>query len=160
MPHDRGVSEPSGLRPDEPRPDLPASYPPRSASPGHLLGRAEGVGIRVEAHGSESSSETVLSFRLTDPLSGQPTEVELRGRSLAGTVQNGDWVEVESRPTRSGRLEPLVVANLTTRSEVRAVGGSPSPLGRVLAVVFVLVFLAVLAVVVVGFITTFRGTGF
>ena len=159
MPHDRGVSEPSGYRPDEPRPDLPVSYPPRSASPGHLLGRAEGVAIRVESQGSESS-QTVLSFRLADAMSGQPTEVELRGRSIAGTVQNGDWVEVESRPTRSGRLEPLVVANLTTRSEVRATGSSRSPVGRALAVVFVLVFLVVLAFIVLGFLTTFGEGGF
>ena len=157
MPHDRGVSEPSGHRPDEPRPDLPVSYPPRTASPGHRLGRAEGVGIRVEAQGSETSSQTVLSFRLSDPGTGRLSEVELRGRSIAGTVRDGDWVEMAGEPGRSGRFEPARVTNLTTGSEVTAIGSPNSTGGRITRVVFLMVFAALLVAFVVIGVLVFQG---
>jgi hypothetical protein len=120
------------------------------------MGRAEGVTVRVESRGSTTSSETVLAFRLVDPQTSRPTEVELRGVSIAGTVRDGDWVEVAGEPARSGRLEPLRVTNVTTGSEVSAVGSSRSPAARVLAVVILLVFVVVLAVIlfnVVGMLT-------
>jgi hypothetical protein len=120
------------------------------------MGRAEGVTVRVESRGSTTSSETVLAFRLVDPQTSRPTEVELRGLSIAGTVRDGDWVEVAGEPARSGRLEPRRVTNVTTGSEVSAVGSSRSPAARVLAVVILLVFVVVLAVIlfnVVGMLT-------
>ena len=75
-----------------------------------------------------------MAFRLVDASTGQPTEVELRGRSIVGTVRDGDWVEVPGPVGRSGRLEPLTVHNLTTRSKVVARGSSRSPAARVVAV--------------------------
>ena len=155
-----GVSEPPGYPPYEPGPDLPATRPPRPAAPGHRLGRAVGVTTRVEGRGSESASQTVLAFRLVDPQTSAPTEVELRGRTIAGTVRDGDWVEVAGEPGRSGRLEPLRVTNLTTRSEVSSAGSPRSPAGRVLAVLFILFFLVVLGVILFGAYQVFTEGGF
>ena len=145
------MSEPPGYPPYEPGSDLPVSRPPRPASPGHRLGRADGVSTRVEGRGSEAASQTVLAFRLVDPQTAMPSEVEIRGRTIAGTVRDGDWVEVAGEPGPSGRLEPLRVTNLSTRSEVSSVGSSRSPVARVLAVLFVLFFLTVLGAILYGF---------
>jgi hypothetical protein len=101
-----------------------------------------------------------MAFRLVDPQTSRPTEVELRGLSIAGTVRDGDWVEVAGEPARSGRLEPLRVANVTTGSEVSAVGSSSSPVARVLAVVIILVFLVVLAVILFNVVGMLREPGF
>ena len=98
----------------------------------------------MEGRGSNASSETVLAFRLVDPASGELSEVELRGSSIAGTVRDGDWVEVTGEPAHSGRLELVRVHNLTTRSDVVATGGRRSAAGRLVAVLFVLFFLLVL----------------
>jgi len=155
-----GMSEPSGYPPYEPGPDLPALRPPRPALPGHRLGRAEGVTTRVEGHGAQSASETVLAFRLVDALTPVPSEVELRRRTIAGTVRDGDWVEVAGEPGPSGRLEPLRVTNLSTRSEVSSVGSSRGPVARVLAVLFVLFFLVVLGVILYGAYDMFVLEGF
>lgn len=154
------MSEPDGFTPDEARGNLPASGPPRAASPGHRLGRVAGVTSRIEGRGANMPTETVLGFRLVDPHTSVPVEVELRGRSIAGTVREGDWVEVAGEPARSGRLEPLRVANLTTGSEVSAVGTSRSPVGRVLAVLFVLLFLVVLGFIAYNAYGAFTDPGF
>jgi hypothetical protein len=124
------------------------------------MGRAEGVTMRVESRGSTTSSVTVLGFRLVDPQTSRPTEVELRGLSIAGTVRDGDWVEVAGEPARSGRLEPLRVTNVTTGSEVSAVGSSRSPAARVLAVVIILVFVVVLAVILFNIVGMLADPGF
>lgn len=107
----------------------------------------------MEGLGRDTASSTVLGFRLVDPHTLALTEVELRGRSIAGTVQDGDWVEVAGEPGRSGRLEPTRAANLTTGSEVTVIGSSRTPLARVLAVLVVLFFLVVLGVIAYGFLT-------
>jgi hypothetical protein len=106
------------------------------------------VTTRVESHGTTASSETVLSFRLVDAESAHPLEVELRGRSLAGTVRDGDWVEVTGEPGRSGRLEVAAVSNLTTGSEVTAIGSSTTAGAKAFKVVFLVVFFAILLAVV------------
>ncbi|WP_375424258.1 hypothetical protein [uncultured Friedmanniella sp.] len=141
------MSEPSGFPPYEPD-GLPASRPPRPAAVGHRVGRAEGVATRVESQGTERSSETILAFRLVDPASGRPVEVELRGRSLAGTVRDGDWIEAAGEPGRSGRLELARVTNLTTSSEVTAVGSSATAGAKVFKIVFLIIFVAILLAVV------------
>ncbi len=158
--HSRDVDELEPERPSPWRQDLPAHHPPRAPAPGHRIGRAAGVTTRVEGLGRETTSSTVLGFRLVDPVTSALAEVELRGRSIAGTVQDGDWVEVADRPSRSGRLEPAHVLNLTTGSEVAAIGSRRGPLARVLAVLFVLVFLLVLAVIAYGVVSTLGEPGF
>jgi hypothetical protein len=154
------MSHPEPYPPSEPDRDPATRWPPRAAAPGCRVGRVEAVTTRVEGRGSSTSSETVLAFRIVDSQTGVPSEVELRGRSIAGTVHQGDWVEVAGEPTRSGRLEPLRVANLTTHAEVSVVGSSRSPAARVLAVVIVLVFLVVLVVLVVNAVQLFTQPGF
>ena len=129
---------------------MPSWKPPREALPGARIGRAEGATTRVEGRGSDARSETVLAFRMVDPASGTPTEVELRGSSIAGTVRDGDWVEVMGDPGRSGRLEPRRVHNLTTRSDVVTDGSSRGPVARVVAVLVVLFFVLVLAGILVS----------
>jgi len=153
------MSEPSGFPPYEPD-RLPSEQPPRPASAGHRVGRAEGVSTRVEGRGSQYASVTVLGFRLVDPQTGRPAEVELRGRSISGTVREGDWVEVAGEPARSGRLEPSRVTNLTTGSEVGAAGDTRGPLAKTLAVLIVLFFLVVLGFIVHGAYGVITGSGF
>lgn len=48
--------------------------------------------------------------------------VEMRGRSIGGSVANGDWVEIATRtPWQSGMtLKPKTVKNLSSNSVVEA----------------------------------------
>ena len=155
MTHTVTVSEPDSVLPSLPPSNVPAGEPARPSVPGARVGRAAGVHTRVEARG-ERSSRTVLAFRLVDPATGLPTEVELRGPSISGTVREGDWVEVAGTPGRSGRLEPGRVVNLTTRSEVSVAGVVRGPLAKALAVLLVLFFVGVLLALVFGLVAFFR----
>jgi hypothetical protein len=155
------TTDPTTDRSGEPTPPptpLPVARPPRPASTGHLVGRVDGAATRVESYGHERSSQTVLSFRLLDA-GERPVEVELRGLSLAGTVRDGDWVEVADQ-RRGGRIEAAALTNLTTGSEVKAVGSERSPGAKVFKVVFVAIFLAILVtfvVLVIGMVTDPNG---
>ncbi|SDR69335.1 hypothetical protein SAMN04488543_0068 [Friedmanniella luteola] len=139
---------------------MPTWKPPRPAVPGARVGRVEGATTRVEGHGANVRSESVLGFRLVDPQSGVPTEVELRGTSIAGTVRDGDWVEVAGEPGRSGRLEPSRVHNLTTRADVVVAGSDRSPMARMVALLIIVVFVIVAAVIIVGVVQVFGEPGF
>lgn len=97
----------------------------------------------MESHGHDFGSETVLSFRLLGPDGQRPRDVQLRGRSISGTVRDGDWIEVSARE-RSGRLEVEALRNLTTRAEVTTSGSSTSVGARVAKGLFLVVFVAVL----------------
>ena len=66
---------------------------------------------------------TVLAFRLMEPGTPQPLDVQLRGRSLTGTVREGDWVEVAGPPDATGRWDVQRLQNLTTASTVIVMGG-------------------------------------
>lgn len=123
---------------------------------GHLVGRADGVITRVEGYSSNTSSTTVLSFRLDDPSGGRPVEVDLRGRTISGSVREGDWVEVADRRGRSGRVEVARLDNLTTGSQVSAAGSSRSPVVLVLAVLVGLIFVAVFVTIVYFAVMAFR----
>jgi len=46
-----------------------------------------------------------------------PHAVELRGNEVLGNVEEGDWVEIDERPDRHGRVKSFV--NLTTGARVR-----------------------------------------
>jgi hypothetical protein len=140
-PDDRGY-EPGGL--PVPMGDLP----PRPPTPGTRIGRVSGAELRQELRpGTDSSaySLTVLAFRLLEPGNPQPLDVQLRGRSLSGTVRDGDWVEVAGPPDAMGRWDVAKVANLTTGSTVIMMGGRRS---KAAAVVAIVVF-SVIALVVV-----------
>lgn len=143
------MSDPGEFPAYEPGPGLPATRPPRPAATGCRLGRADGVTTRVESHGSTTSSETILAFRLVEPGSARPLEVELRGRSLAGTVRDGDWVEAAGEPGRSGRLEVARVTNVTTGAEVTALGSSTTAGAKAFKIIFLIIFVAIVIAFVV-----------
>ena len=121
-PSDRGY-EPGGY------PMPVGGYPPRPPAPGTRTGRASGVEVRQEAQYAGNNTMyglTVLAFRLMEPGNPQPLDVQLRGRSLSGTVRDGDWVEVAGPPDATGRWDVVKVQNLTTRSTVIMMGGRRS----------------------------------
>ena len=143
-PQDRGF-EPTGY------PAPTGDYPPRPPSPGSRVGRATGVEVRQEMqYGGNSTTVgmTVLAFRLQEPGNPQPLDVQLRGRTLSGTVRDGDWVEVAGPPNAMGRWDGAKVANLTTGATVFVLGGRRSKVGTV--VLLVLVALIALFVVLLG----------
>lgn len=143
-PQDRGY-EPSGY------PVPVGGLPPRPPSPGSRVGRVSGAEVRQESQPSSNNialTLTVLSFRLDEPGNPQPLDVQLRGRSLSGTVRDGDWVEVAGPPNLANRWDVVKVANLTTGSTVFVMGGRRSRAATV--VMLVVVSLAVLLLVLFG----------
>ncbi|MGI3783776.1 MAG: hypothetical protein ACRYG2_23670 [Janthinobacterium lividum] len=170
------MSDPTSLTgPDDRRPE-PHGYPvpvgdpvpvgepaPRTPAAGARLGRASGVELRQELRpGADSTSYslTVLAFRLLEPGSPQPLDVQPRGRSLSGTVRDGDWVEVPGPPDATGRWDVARLENLTTGSTVVMTdsrrGAAATVVGIVALSVFALVFLLIVAAVVVGFASSSR----
>ena len=105
---------------------------------------------RVEGRGNSTSTVTVLTFRIEDPDGGQPAEVELRGPTLAGSVRDGDWLDLVDQRVKSGRYELDRVINLTTGSEVSVAGIVPKSVSRIFLTVFILVFVTVLIIIIVG----------
>ena len=93
-------------------------------------------------YGPSFSSEQILSFRLVldSPLDGvEMIPVELRGRSLEGSIKKGDRIQVEG-PWKPGRpLRVKQVYNLTTQSRVGAV---PLPIWAKALILLVVLFLA------------------
>ena len=113
------MSDSDGFPACEPRGGLPAPQPARSPTAGHLVGRVESSTTRVESRGRDFGSETMLTFRLLEPDGQGPRGVQLRGRSISGTVHDGDWVEgctalVEHE---DGRMEILHWADEIARRE-------------------------------------------
>jgi hypothetical protein len=151
------MSDPSDFPVYPPEPRLPATLPPRGAGPGQRVGRAQGVQTRVEGRGRETSSETVLTFRILDADGGQPAEVELRGRTLSGSVQEGDWVELLDQRAKSGRYEVDRLTNLTTGAEVATPRGLPKIVGIVFLVVFAIAFLTILGIIIAGAVSMHTG---
>ena len=149
-PQDRGY-EPAGY------PAPTGDYPPRPPSPGARVGRASGAEVRQESQSNASSTAyglTVLAFRLLEPGNPQPLDVQLRGRSLSGTVQDGDWVEVAGTPNALGRWDVAKVQNLTTGSTVLVMGGRPSKAATIVLLGFLGVVVLVVLLVVIGFVVS------
>jgi hypothetical protein len=95
------MTEPTDFTPYGAGPPVPTA-PPRPPAPGHLVGQAEGVGVRTESDPHVSARlVTVLGFRLRTP-GRPPLEVELRGLSLTGAVRDGDWVGFQTGRGRTG----------------------------------------------------------
>lgn len=149
-PQDRGF-EPGGYL-------VPSGeQPPRPPAPGARIGRVSGVSVRQEAQRQSSSTTlglTVLELRLLEPGNPRPLDVLLRGRSLSGTVRDGDWVEVAGPPDATGRWNVAKVQNLTTGATVVVMGGRPSKAATVVGVVLLSVMAVVVLLVVVGVVTT------
>lgn len=149
-PPDRGY-EPMGY------PVPVGGLPPRPPGPGARVGRVSGVEVRQETqHVSENAALTltVLAFRLLEPGNPQPVDVQLRGRSLSGTVREGDWVEVAGPPDAAGRWDVATVANLTTGATVLVKGGRRSRAGTVVLLVLVCVVALVLVLVAAGMVAS------
>ena len=149
-PQDRGF-EPGGYL-------VPGGeQPPRPPAPGARIGRVSGVSVRQEAQRQSSSTTlglTVLELRLLEPGNPRPLDVLLRGRSLSGTVRDGDWVEVAGPPDATGRWNVARVQNLTTGATVVVMGGRPSRAATVVGVVLLSVMAVVVLLVVVGVVTS------
>ena len=129
----------------------PAHSSPAPARP--LVGRAESVSVVTQpgqagiGDANGSSGSTTVTFRLRRP-DESLVEVMLRGRAIAGSIHEGDQVEVPDRPDRSGRIEVVELRNLTTGAMVKA-EGSPKSAG---AKVFRIVFITLLVIVLIVFI--------
>lgn len=151
-----GAAGPDDRRPEPggPPTNLPAyELPPRPPSPGARVGRAYGVQVRQESQYSSNNAHltlTVLEFRLAEPGNPQPLDVLLRGRSLSGTVRDGDWVEVAGPPDATNRWNLDKVQNLTTGSTVVVLGGRRSKAATVVVLVFLTIVLLVFVLVVIG----------
>ena len=148
-PQDRGY-EPGGYQVPH------GMQPPRPPAPGARIGRASGVEVRQEtpyAGNDATYGMTVLAFRLLEPGNPRPLDVQLRGRTLSGTVREGDWVEVAGPPDVTGRWDLAKVANLTTGATVVVLGGRRSK-ATVVLVVFLCLVLVVFMLVVVGVVAT------
>lgn len=144
------MSTPEPYSPLEPNREWTAPTPAVPVGRGvGRVGQVTGALTRQEGSGPDVRGVTVTSFRLVDPQTGVPTEVELRGRSVVGTVRDGDWVEVPGAPGRSGRLEPLLMFNLTTRSEV-VVKGRVRSTGATVAVALIVLVLVLVIPVIIG----------
>lgn len=153
-PQDRGY-EPAGY------PAPMGEQPPRPPSPGARIGRANGVEVRQETQRAGENvayGMTVLAFRLVEPGNPQPLDVQLRGRSLSGTVREGDWVEVAGPPDAMGRWNLDKVANLTTGATVFVMGGRRSKAAAIVALTLLAVVLLVVVVIVVAALTTMAGS--
>ena len=152
-----GSDGPEDRRPEPGGPplNLPANeLPPRPPSPGARVGRAYGVQVRQESQYSSNNANlslTVLEFRLAEPGNPQPLDVLLRGRSLSGTVRDGDWVEVAGPPDVTNRWNLDKVANLTTGSTVVVMGGRRSKVAVVVALVIMAIMLLFFALLLIGF---------
>jgi hypothetical protein len=135
-------------------PNLPANeLPPRPPSPGGRIGRAYGAQVRQESQYSSNNANlslTVLEFRLAEPGNPQPLDVLMRGRSLSGTVRDGDWVEVAGPPDVTNRWNVDKVQNLTTGSTVVVMGGRRSKAATVVVLVVLVLMLLFFGLVVIG----------
>jgi len=103
-------------------------------------------------------SLTVLEFRLAEPGNPQPLDVLMRGRSLSGTVRDGDWIELAGPPDVTNRWDVAKVQNLTTGSTVVAFGGRPSKVATVIGLVFLGVLLLFVLLLVIGFLASTGGS--
>ena len=154
--------------PDDRRPEpfgqaaVPAGeLPPRPPSPGARIGRAYGAQVRQESQYSSNNanlSMTVLEFRLAEPGNPQPLDVLMRGRSLSGTVRDGDWVELAGPPDATNRWNVAKVANLTTGSVVVVMGGRRSKAATVVILTVLTVGLLFLVLVIIGVIAGLAGS--
>lgn len=148
--------------------DSDAGWEPSSAELAHRsdpqVGTAYAVSVRTDANPvNHARSETVLTFRVrrAGP-AGQdlpPVAIEMRGPVLSGMIAEGDQIRLPAPVPHGGALQLTSVTNLTTHSQVTTkVGGLPKGVQIALLVVFFAVFLLVLGIVLVGFLTV--GSGF
>lgn len=94
--------------------------------------------FRIERHDDEGRTLT-------------PVPVEMRGRSLDGVLNEGDWVEVHGDAEPGETLRPAEVRNVTTGGTFRARSGRRQMvIAVIVALVMVAVFLAGAAALLSG----------
>jgi hypothetical protein len=103
------------------------------------------------------TSWTVLSFVLErydkDGNRITPVPVEMRGRSFAGFLNEGDWVEVHAKWKKGKALRVSQVYNKTTESTVKAKGKSAAvKVGTGIATIIVLAIMIPIILIIIAFI--------
>jgi hypothetical protein len=111
------------------------------------------VGVARGCQARQDTNSQILTFRLDRfDDAGRPLpslQVEMRGMSLKGYVNDGELIEVPGEWPPGSLLEPQRVRNLTTNSWVEVRGMSPGQqIVMVLMVLVVLVFLAFFAAII------------
>ncbi len=139
------------------RPRVQETAAPRSvpitASRGHIVGEARYVEQQTSPYTQGKPALQTKHFRLmtyNDKGDALPAvQVEMTAQTFAGTVSEGDWVEVQTK-RGGGTVYPTKIYNHTTRTWVRA--RSPNVLVRflgmlvsipfrIMAIIFSLIFL-------------------
>lgn len=125
---------------------------PAEPDRGGLSGQVRSLQQRTEFTG-QGQGRQVVTFRLErhDAAGNrlQPVPVELRGTSFRGSLNDGDWVQVQGRQ-RGGTIYARAVRNLTTGGAVKV---STRRFVTVLAIILML------AIVVGGAIVAFSFFG-
>lgn len=76
--------------------------------------------------------------------------VQMRGTTFEGAIQNGDIISVDA-PWRPGQiLQVTSVVNVNTRATITANNPHPSPWGRVIAGLIIVIFVGFFAFLVIG----------
>lgn len=133
--------------PQQPKP----SYPPNTASvPGLIRGMVEGLQVRMEPSQWQYPSVTIWDFRLErHDTEGNPmsrVQVEMRGWSFVGSINNGDWIEIKDEWQEGEIVRPHQVHNLSTSTMVTAKG--PSSIKKIAIIAFIVFWLAVAVFIV------------
>jgi len=109
-----------------------------------LGGRVTGMRQGFEPTGR--GSEIVWNFRLeradVEGNALPPIPVVMRGRSIDGAINEGDWVEVDGNWQSGETLRIARAHNLTTGAAIRGKSGT-NPIGNLLSFVFRLVVLVI-----------------
>ena len=145
----------------EPRQSVQSRPPRKTQGPrigvarrGALQGVARDVQLRTEQYQSAQSQETeqVLTFHIdrVDDAGGTlpPIPVEMRGRHLRGSVNDGDWIDVGDNWHEGDLLQPRAVLNLSTGVRVRARGRVHPVAGRLVVWVWIAILVAVVIIVI------------
>jgi tetratricopeptide (TPR) repeat protein len=89
-----------------------------------LVGTVNHVVRSVGPYRGSPAALQILTFRVqTYDGAGSPGEVvgvTMRGTEITGTLEEGDWVEIEDRPRSGEGAQPKEVRNLTVNDVVKA----------------------------------------
>lgn len=141
----------------QPRPQRP-TYPARTDSvPGLIRGVVVGMQPRIESQGR--GVVTIWDFRLErHDAAGNPmprVQVEMRGYSFLGSINNGDWVEIKGNWQRGEIVKPRQVYNLSTAAMVKS--KDYSVIVKILITVFIIVWLMIVITIFANVISFPRG---
>lgn len=149
-------AHPPFIATQEPVPAPPPQVNPRSPTPFQrsqatqevITGEARGITQRTEQVPDERGvTVTVMAFRVEryDSTGNRlpPIPVEMRGRSLEGAINEGDWIEVPGIWHEGHTLRAKRVRNLTTGTVVKIGESAMSGPAKIMITLFLLIFAAV-----------------